>query len=120
MRKMDSEGPYTKTSTWKPSYVDEMTDDKVAGEGPYRIVTYQACEPWKRLVVVGPSIRFGENGMPPNFGELVDLLNTAHAEGRKAERERCLAIAENEHADLMECSTSRIIADKIRGGKDEK
>lgn len=56
----------------------------MASEGPYKIDAFQACEPWKRLIAVGPSIRFGENGIPPNAGEMVDLLNTAYAEGRKA------------------------------------
>lgn len=89
-------------------------------EGPYRIDAYQACEPFPRLIAVGPSIRFGENGIPPRPGELVDLLNTAYAEGRKAERERCAKIAENEAGEIPECMTGRIIAKKIRGGQDGK
>ena len=57
-------------------------------EGPYKIDTYQASEPWKRLIAVGPSICFGKDGIPPNCGEMVDLLNTAYAEGQKAGREK--------------------------------
>lgn len=42
----------------------------------------------------------------------------AYEAGRKAERERCARIAENEAGEIPECMTGRIIAEKIRGGKD--
>lgn len=67
-------------------------------EGPYRIDAYQACEPFPRLIAVGPSIRFGENGIPPRPGELVDLLNTAYSEGRKS--------AEKDFNEILDLSKS--------------
>lgn len=81
-----------------------MTDDKGAGklaEELFREWRLNNSEAWFTHSVIG-------------FHAFTSGFNA----GRKAERERCLAIAENEHADLMECSTSRIIADKIRGGQD--
>ena len=48
-------------------------------------------------------------------------LNTAHFEGRKAERERCAKIAED-HALLLnspgEAAACREVAEMIRGGQD--
>ena len=43
-------------------------------------------------------------------------LNSAYAKGRKAERERCARIAES----WLDRSVGELIAEKIRGGQDEK
>ena len=63
-----------------------MTDDKGAGEGPYRVIQPVDMTP---LTVEGPT---GNHGHTLHNGALCNVLNAAFAEGRKAERERCLAI----------------------------
>ena len=95
-----------------------MTDDKGAGEGPYRVVQPVDITP---LTVEGPT---GNHGQMLQGGFLCNALNAAYAAGRKAERERCALIAETEiveHQDGEEsylCGTGKLIADNIRGGQD--
>ena len=50
------------------------------------------------------------------FGGYSDGYNA----GRKAERERCAKIAENEAGEIPECMTGRIIAEKIRKGDEDE
>lgn len=59
----------------------EHLEDKLA---PYRTEAYQACEPWKRLRVVGPSISFGGETEIGSHNGLDTLLNIAYLEGYKA------------------------------------
>ena len=72
----------------------EMTDDKGAGEGQYKHSTYGHAT-----------------------GDLTKCLACAHAAGRKAERERCADICEQN-------ATCEGIAQKIKahilGGQDGK
>ena len=85
-----------------------MTDDKGAGEEPYKL------RDGFNYGVVGPGI--------PSKEEEYDLsprvANMIFNEGRKAERERCARIADGllnlEVGDLVGTS----IATKIRGGQD--
>lgn len=58
-----------------------MNDEKLA---PYHTEAYQACEPWKRLRVVGPSISFGGEREIGSHNGLDTLLNIAFMEGFKA------------------------------------
>jgi hypothetical protein len=55
-------------------------EDKLA---PYHTETYQACEPWKRHRVVGPSISFGGEYEIGSHNGLDTLLNIAFMEGYK-------------------------------------
>jgi len=86
-----------------------MTDDKGAGEGPYK--AGQRLSP--------------RDVFPLSIRE-ASLVNCGYAAGRKAERERCARIAEDqiythtEHGFEYECYTGHSIADAIRGGQDEK
>lgn len=96
-----------------------MTDDKGAGEEPYKL------RDGFNYGVVGPGI--------PSKEEEYDLsprvANMIFNEGRKAERERCAKIAEKEvvldiasleSGEFYSNSAGRIIAEKIRGGQDAK
>jgi hypothetical protein len=85
-----------------------MTDDKGAGEGPYKI-----RDGFNRGVV-GPGIPSGEE----EYDLSPRVANMIFNEGRKAEREQCAHIAEHEAGEIPECMTGRIIAEKIRGGQD--
>jgi hypothetical protein len=84
----------------------------MASEGPYRI----------EEVKQGYSVVFGPGLYPEGnracFGEdLQSTLNYAHAEGRKAERERCLGIVR----DYCPCHDEIVqIEKRIRGGQDGK
>lgn len=89
-----------------------MTDDKGAGEGPYKIVQPIGMTP---LTVEGST---GNHGLMLRGRFLRNALNAAYAAGRKAERARCAKIAEVEAGEIPECMTGRIIATKIRGGQD--
>ncbi len=94
-----------------------MTDDKGAGEGPYK-----ETKLWTgngASTIEGP----GFESLPQKVFkdlDMVVLLNLAYAEGGKAERERCARIADGllnlEVGDLVGTS----IATKIRGGHDAK
>ena len=67
-----------------------MTDDKGAGEGPYRVVQPVDITP---LTVEGPT---GNHGQMLQGGFLCNALNAAYAAGRKAEREKlCESIISN-------------------------
>ena len=90
-----------------------MTDDEGAGDGPYKL------RDGFNYGVVGPGI--------PSKEEEYDLsprvANMIFNEGRKAERERCAKIAENEPHPHDECGNLKwglgnLIAKKIRGGQD--
>ena len=88
-----------------------MTDDKGAGEGPYKF---------------GDSIKVDGKKSEWYLGGYseVKIANAAHAAGRKAERERCARIADDEaieHTDGDEsymCGAVEEIAKRIRGGQD--
>ena len=79
-----------------------MTDDKGADEGPYRIGIpdeYTGTTDYVSHRLVGPGLgRWGApdvSDLMPDEGHLallVDAANAIYAEGRKAERERCLRI----------------------------
>jgi hypothetical protein len=98
-----------------------MTDDKGAGEGPY----LWGYDSYDDMCIFGPSL--DENGWNPyklkKIYRVCEKLNSAYATGRKAERERCLAIA-NRHPDKCDGITLRdcmeTIKDEIRGGQDGK
>jgi hypothetical protein len=80
----------------------KMTDDKGAGEGPYRIGIpdeYTGTTDYVSHRLVGPGLgRWGApdvSDLMPDEGHLallVDAANAIYAAGRKAERERCLRI----------------------------
>lgn len=78
-----------------------MTDDKGAGEGPYKA-----------------GQRLSPRDVFPLSSREASLVNYGYAAGRKAERARCAKIAEVEAGEIPECMTGRIIATKIRGGQD--
>ena len=98
-----------------------MTDDKGAGEGPYRKIThYTKFETGdSRIDAYGDGVAELDVTNSDGWG-ILRLINSAHFEGRKAERERCAKIAEVEAGEIPECVTGRIIATKIRGGQDGK
>lgn len=106
-----------------------MTDDKGAGEGPYKSHEVNGKCQISIKMEHGSAVSFkffcSECG-----GIAASLASAAHAdgrkEGRKEERERCAKIAEDsipthshcEDGYKYECYTGHIIADKIRGGQD--
>ncbi len=83
-----------------------MTDDKGAGEGPYK---------YEQGSILGldhnPCLAYH-----PSVEHYVECLNEAYATGRKAERERCAKIAESHVTKFNGFQ----IADAIRGGQDGK
>jgi hypothetical protein len=99
----------------------EMTDDKGAGEGPYRIGIpdeYTGTTDYVSHRLVGPGLgRWGApdvSDLMPDEGHLallVDAANAIYAAGRKAERERCAGIAK------LNCTVEEI-EDMIMGGQD--
>ena len=111
-----------------------MTDDKGADEGPYRIGIpdeYTGTTDYVSHRLVGPGLgRWGApdvSDLMPDEGHLallVDAANAIYAAGRKAERERCARIADDEaieHQDGDEsymCGAVEEIAKRIRGGQD--
>jgi hypothetical protein len=93
-------------------------------EGLYR---YEHRDEQKAFVVVGP----GRENMGGTYTKkeasiAARFANLAYAEGRKAERERCAQIADDEaieHQDGDEsymCGAVEEIAKRIRGGQDAK
>lgn len=74
-----------------------MTDDKGAGEGPYKA-----------------GQRLSPRDVFPLSSREASLVNYGYAAGRKAERERCAKIAESHVTKLNGFQ----IADAIRGGQD--
>lgn len=95
-------------------------------DGPYHL---------KRMTfvgigIIGPS-RSGEkisySGMSEDQAKrCVNFLNEGYSAGRKAERERCIAIAEISGFDCTDvrngeyCGIGGLIANQIRGDKDGK
>ncbi len=83
-----------------------MTDDKGAGEGPYG---------HKKYPIAGGGKKHSQS-----------CQACAYAEGRKAERERCARIADDEAIEHMDgdesymCGAVEEIAKRIRGGQDGK
>ena len=69
---------------------DEMTDDKGAGEGPYKVI----IDEFRRSCLVYPN-GFVCRSLGPDAYTLCSDLNSAYSRGRKAERERCAKIAES-------------------------
>ena len=98
-----------------------MTDDKRAGDGPYRIKNKNY---WWHVDGLGEEQRINQWAYKIGAEWWASKLNAAHAEGRKAERERCAMIAEDEaieHNNGEEsylCGAGELIAKKIRGGQD--
>jgi hypothetical protein len=92
-----------------------MTDDKGAGEGPY----LWGYDSYDDMCIFGPSL--DENGWNPyklkKIYRVCEKLNSAYATGRKAERERCLAIIERWRP--MKKQTWVTVSDEI-GGQDGK
>ena len=96
-------------------------------EGLYR---YEHRDEQKAFVVVGPGRENMGGTYTKNEASIAArLANLAYAEGRKSERERCAQIAEKEvvfdiasleSGEFYSNSAGRIIAEKIRGGQDEK
>lgn len=89
-----------------------MTDDKGAGEGPYKA-----------------GQRLSPRDVFPLSSREASLVNYGYAAGRKAERERCAKIAEKEvvldivsleSGEFYSDSAGSIIAKKLRGGQDGK
>ena len=92
MIKTESEGPYTEIRGWHGDGCDSgCSMDTIEGPGFDKL----------------PQKVFREF-------DLAMLLNLAHAEGHKAERERCAKIAES-YVAKFNCLQ---IADAIRGGQD--
>ncbi len=90
-----------------------MTDDKGAGEGPYKI-----RDGFNRGVV-GPGIPSGEE----EYDLSPRVANMIFNEGRKAERERCLRILRShpekcEGVVLGDCLET--VIELIGGGQDAK
>jgi hypothetical protein len=86
----------------------EMTDDKVAGEGPYRIgrpEDYEGTSEYCSARLIGPGLgRWGAPEISDLMATEKDLIwlvyvaNAIYAAGRKAERDRCAKIA-NRHLE---------------------
>ena len=98
-----------------------MTDDKGAGEGPYTVSDLDETGEWilRGSTFLNGYCIFGYGN--DAYDAAIEYRNDANkifAAGRKAERERCAKIAENEAGEIPECMTGRIIAEKIRGGQD--
>lgn len=99
-----------------------MTDDKGAGDGPY-YVTDEYCNEvgGRRFVIRGPGLN-AQTTASLIREELVGsarIRNRAYAEGRKAERERCLAIIERWRPMPSEIWIA--VSDEIaKGGQDGK
>jgi len=90
-----------------------MTDDKGAGEGPY----LWGYDSYDDMCIFGPSL--DENGWNPyklkKIYRVCEKLNSAYAEGLKAERERCVEIARQ----YFSCEgIAQEIEKKILGGQD--
>ena len=85
-------------------------------EGPYRKIThYTKFETGdSRIDAYGDGVAELDVTNSDGWG-ILRLINSAHFEGRKAERERCAKIAEGYfHA------RGRVVAKAIRGGQDAK
>lgn len=98
-----------------------MTDDKGAGEGPYiKITHYTKFETSdSRIDAYGDGVK--ELDVSDSDGWVIlRLVNAAYADGRKAERERCAKIIENEICGNDDESLLHWASSKIRGGQDEK
>lgn len=84
-----------------------MTDDKGAGEGPYEL---------------GDKLKMSKHSFTSLETDIkTAIANAAHAEGRKAERERCLEIVKRhrENCDgVMVIGCAAEIEYGIRGGQD--
>ena len=104
-----------------------MTDDKVAGEGPYRIDIpdeYKGTPDYISPRLVGPGL--GRWGSPEisdlmttekDLNWLVYVANAIYAAGQKAERERCLEIVRQYYSCEM---IVQAIEKKIMGEQDAK
>lgn len=70
-----------------------MTDDKGAGEGPYRMIggIFDGPNGFNFRIVWGPDFRLDDKIV---CEEIIKIANRAHAEGRKA--------AEKEYKELLE------------------
>jgi len=86
-------------------------------EGPYRKIThYTKFETGdSRIDAYGDGVAELDVTNSDGWG-ILRLINSAHFEGRKAERERCAKIAES-YVTKFNCLQ---IADAIRGGQDGK
>lgn len=92
----------------------EMTDDKGAGDWPYRIKNKNY---WWHVDGLGEEQRLNQWAYKIGAEWWARQLNTAHAEGRKAERERCLEIARG----YSSCEgIAQRIAKEIEEAQDEK
>lgn len=98
-----------------------MTDDKGAGEGPYYVECHPGTRHWEEWDVKCSDRFVSSHCNEYQAHKVCADLNTAHAEGRKTERERCAKIAED-HALLLnspgEAAACREVAEMIRGGQD--
>lgn len=104
-----------------------MTDDKGVGEGPYSVGKDMGAAWWAVSDTDGVLWRHESRATAFLIKQVSNLAYAKGSkEGRKAERERCAKIADDEaieHQDGDEsymCGAVEEIAKRIRGGQDAK
>lgn len=107
-----------------------MTDDKGADEGPFaKVGNISSVYAGGRFICTFPAVEDAEYTVNELNESVAKKIAESYAAGRKAERERCAKIAEKEvvldiasleSGEFYSNSAGRIIAEKIRGGQDEK